>query len=70
MGVGGKCHTLAALFREKRPSNYSTGGWMGFRVQSVQVQVQKTSPPTGFQPQTFQNEVSRYANYTLLAALD
>jgi len=68
MGMGGKCHTLAALFREKRPSNYSMEGWVGFRPQSVQVQ--KTSPPTGFQPQTFQNVVSHYANYTHLAALE
>jgi hypothetical protein len=28
MGVGGQCHTLAALPLEKRPDTYCVGGWM------------------------------------------
>jgi hypothetical protein len=28
MGVGGQCHTLAALPLGKRPGTHCTGGWM------------------------------------------
>jgi hypothetical protein len=32
MGVGGQCHTQAALPPEKRPGTPCTGGWVGLRA--------------------------------------
>jgi len=64
MGVDGQCHTLAALPPGKtRYPLYRRLGW----PQGQSGQVQKISPPLGFNPWTVQPVVSHYTNCAILA---
>ena len=64
MGVGGKCHALAALppGKTRYPLYRRLGGpqdWSGW--------VQKISLPPGFDPQAVQPVASRYTDYAIPA---
>ena len=63
MGVGGQCHSLAALPLKK--IRYSLCRGLG-GPQSWSGRVQKISPPPGFNPWTFQPVASHYTNYLAL----
>jgi hypothetical protein len=66
MGVDGKCHTLATLSPRKDPVPIvQETGW----TQGRSGQVQKISPPPGFDPQTIQPVVSCYTDYAIPAHL-
>jgi hypothetical protein len=62
MRVGGQCHGPAALPPEK--TQYPLYRRLG-EPQSQFGQVQKTSPPLGFDPQTIQPIASRYTDYAI-----
>jgi len=64
MGVGGQCHSLATLPLEK--TQYPLYRRLG-EPQSQFGQVQKTSPPLGFDPQIIQPIANRYTDYTIRA---
>jgi len=57
MGVGGQRHALAAV--PPRKTQYP----LYRRLGGPQGQVQKTSPPPGFNPRTIQPIASHYTNY-------
>jgi len=59
MGVGGQCHVLAALHPGK--TQYPLYKRLGGR-QSRFGQVQKISPPPGFDPWTVQPVASHYTD--------
>jgi hypothetical protein len=64
MGVGGECHTLAALLPGKTwyPLYRRLDGLQGWSVW-----VQKISPPLGFDPRNVQPVASHCTNYVILA---
>jgi hypothetical protein len=66
MGVGGQCHTPAALppGMTRYPLYRGLGG-----PQGQSGLVLKISPPLGFDPRTVQPVVSLYTDYAILAPL-
>jgi hypothetical protein len=65
MGVGGQCHALNALLlgKTRYPLYRRLGG-----PQDQSGQMQKISPPMGFDPWTIQPIASHYTDYAILAA--
>jgi hypothetical protein len=61
-GLRGQHHVPAALYPQERPITHCTGGWIGHTGWSGEVQ--KISPPTGFDPQTIQPVASHYTDCT------
>jgi hypothetical protein len=59
MGVGGQCHTLAALPPVK-PGAHRIGVWVGPQCRSGRVR--KISPSPGFDPWTVQPIASHYTD--------
>ena len=53
-GVGGECHTLAALPLGKRPGTNCTGGWVGPGASLDRCRKSRPPPPPrlGFSPKT------------------
>ena len=61
-GVGGECHTLAALPLGKRPGTNSTGGWVGPRASLDRCR--KSRLQLVFSPKTVKPVASCYTDYT------
>jgi hypothetical protein len=66
MGVGGQLHAPAAL--PPGMTRYPLYRRLG-RPQGRYERVRKISPPTGFDPRTFQPVASRYTGYAIPAHL-
>ena len=65
MGVGGQCHTQAALPVGKRPSTHCAGGWVVSRASLDGCRKSRTPPQ--FNPCTIQPVAGRYTDCTVLA---
>jgi hypothetical protein len=63
MGVGGQCHTPAALHQRNRAGTHFIGGWVvpGDGVDECR----KPRPPPGFDARTVQCMASRFINWAI-----
>ena len=67
MGVGGHCHSQAALSPERRLVTHCTGCWVGPRVGLDGCG--KSCLPLGFNSQTVQPTANSHTDYPILACL-